>query len=151
MLLLMVYELHGMWTGLFRDDFGGFDEDLIQREADIMKTIRDLIDIHALPCVLVGFGNSDFPAKLASLAHGLRLEQFTNRTTAAYVREFVSGMADYGVERFLSKVQPLPLSDLVPHFTDTTENKIGVLPTLHGACQQPSNNTAQVCSGPSCV
>lgn len=58
-LLLKSSELYNMWAWLrddnHDDDEDKFDDNVVKREEEIMKTIRKAVDVHALPCVLVGF------------------------------------------------------------------------------------------------
>jgi hypothetical protein len=112
-------ELQRLWVGV---DFDDEDECFViaKREAFLMEFISSCIHDHALPAVQVGFGNSSFPHKYGALGHAIHLEHWTASSFARWVDEFVSGMADYGVERMLSKASACPVREVCPYFTDAT-------------------------------
>ena len=95
-----------------------------QRELELMASCRDMISFHALPCTLVGFGNSGFASKLKSLSHALRLEEFTDDELISMIQEIVTTTQDYDTEKAISRLKPEHLSLVCPHVANFDQQRI---------------------------
>lgn len=73
----------------------------------------------------------------------MRLEVFSHEEMANFCREIMTSVSDYGVEHFLSKVEPLPISELLPWFTDTSDTLIDEMRAASDA-QQPTDDVANI-------
>jgi len=130
--LFQIYrELRSLWEG---DDIAfpldmelQETKDKIDREKKLMDRGKSLMHLHALPACLVGFGNSDFASKTTVLFHEGRLEHFTHASFAAWWIDFVTSMADYGVEKMLPRLKEIYVHQVCPHFQDTHREDIAIL------------------------
>ena len=102
-------------------------EALIREEKSIMKACSHLIEWHRLPAVLVGFGSASFGHKLATLMHGCRLEHWTHSSLSSWVSEVVTNMNDYGTEKAISRLYPIKVSTVCPHFKCTSEADVALM------------------------
>ena len=104
-LLKAIHEMRRIWSSLGDQPW----ENVVtfqaarQRELELMASCRDMISFHALPCTLVGFGNSGFASKLKSLLHSLRLEEFTDDDQISMIQEIVTSTQDYSTEKAVSR------------------------------------------------
>ena len=128
-------ELPDLWGHLeviaeesLHDDFDTLTPD--QKHAAAlasMSSIRQSLQVHALPATQIGFGASGFSAKAASLLHALRLEHFTDEGTSRCVSEIRAVVSDGGVESLLTRACPMVLSEMLPYFEDTSAKNVEAL------------------------
>lgn len=99
------------------------DEDDTLRNVHIshLAFLGGILTSHTLPAVLIGFGASSFPCKLAALVHGMRLEHMTHRSLEKWCKEFLCVLSDDGTERLLHSLRPCNMESLCPHFVDTPQ------------------------------
>ena len=102
-----------------------------KQESELMAIIKNLINVHAFPATLLGFGCSSFGHRLRTLTHAQRLEEFTNESCSSFVKEFRGTMQDYGIEHLVTRMEPVHLRELCPWFADTSQADIILI--LEGA------------------
>ena len=149
-LLRSIHEMRKLWIGMQWDNVAALQA-AKQRELELMKRCRELINVHTAPATLVGFGNSGFAAKLKTLVHALRLETFMDADLVAIIDEYATSTQDYGTEKAISRLKPTNLSRICPHFTDCSQAMIDmchahVPPEIAcaGACDSQSDVNMEV-------
>ena len=92
---------------------------LKEQERVIMQECRASMEFESLPAVTIGFGCSGFPRKLRALMHAMRLSHFTKSSLIDYIQEICTSTHDYGTEKLISRLKPVRLEAINPHFDDT--------------------------------
>jgi hypothetical protein len=132
LMLEACHKMHSFWAAPRDEDAAvGWDspENLLEMkrsESNLMTMLKTWIEVEAAPAVLVGFGRSGFVNKLRTLLHGQRLQHFTYQSLHTFLLEFVTTMQDYGAEHQVSRLQPVRLKDICPHFQDTPAKLIAI-------------------------
>ena len=68
----------------------------------------------------------------------MRLEHFDNHSLVEFISEIATNMNDYGTEKHIARVQPIPCVEVLPYFTDTIATDIAtILPLIGKELQQP--------------
>lgn len=121
--------LHGMktmWTTLLElpadHHYTNHDREIMmlkEKERVIMQECRASMEFQSLPAVTIGFGCSGFPRKVRALMHAMRLSHFTKSSLIDYIQEICTSTHDYGTEKLISRLKPVRLEAINPHFDDT--------------------------------
>ena len=125
-LLRALHGMKNMWTPLLErpadHHYVNHDHEIMmlkEQERVIMQECRASMEFESLPAVTIGFGCSGFPRKVRALMHAMRLSHFTKSSLIDYIQEICTSTHDYGTEKLISRLKPVRLEAINPHFDDT--------------------------------
>jgi len=105
------HRLRYVWANF--EEFGMPYEELEPEDVQNMDFLREHIEIHALPVVVLGSGQS-MEHKFHAVMHALKLECNSSHDLSAFTKEVVAFCTDQGTEFGFHKIKRVEVSALFP-------------------------------------
>ena len=100
------------------DQLGEDDEadqqELVQSEKRLMDELRQYLEMHRLPPVLLGSGRTTLPDKFCTLMHALAWEVDGPHALRQFCCEVVATTTDLGLEFGVGRVAPVAVNEVLP-------------------------------------